>query len=167
MLFSLSKLQGLKCSSIDVLIISTYTFDMKFALILSGILSLLLLVIVFFLLYDRSYIGLLRSRAQTSSISADNSFLFTVPACGKAGIERQGVRMNIVVLTSAGLGKGGEECRVIVPLSGGVIARPIQAITDTYGKAIFDILASDQGIFSVRVECGGVVINENQSVCFE
>ncbi len=128
--------------------------------------SLLILLLISFVLFEQTTI-VLRSRANVSSVDKNNSFLFTVPACGKAGTDSQPIRLNFVVLTNSGLGKGNVECRVIAPYEYKLSIRAIQGITDTYGKAFFDIQAADPGIFEVKVVCDDIVLNDRQKLCFE
>lgn len=108
-----------------------------------------------------------KSRAQIVTLSRDNSFIFAIPACGKAGVDGQAVRLNIVALTDAGLGKGNIECKIQAPYTLGLSVRAIQAITDTYGKALFDIYSDHQGIYEIKVFCDDTLINDQQKVCFE
>ncbi|KXK09277.1 MAG: hypothetical protein UZ22_OP11002001156 [Microgenomates bacterium OLB23] len=129
----------------------------------------LLLALIFLLSFtvvERSSI-IFRSRASTAIVDRNNSFVFVVPACGRAGDNGQPLRLNVVALTSAGLGKENSTCKVLAPFEYKLAIRAVQGITDSYGKALFDIQAEIPGIFEVKVLCDDIVINERQKVCFE
>ncbi len=128
--------------------------------------SVLFLLFISFLVFEQTTV-VLRSQANVTSVDKNNSFLFTVPACGKAGSDTQPVRLNFVVLTNSGLGKGNVECKVVAPYDYKLSVRAVQGITDTYGKAFFDIQAENPGIFEVKVMCDDVVLNDRQKLCFE
>jgi hypothetical protein len=125
----------------------------------------LALMLSFTVVQQNSFV--FRSRAQVASINRSNSFVFLVPACGKAGPEGVSLRLNVVALTDAGLGKGNVECKVVAPYTYRLSIRAIQGITDSYGKAFFDIEAENPGVYAVQVVCDDIVINEEQKVCFE
>ena len=127
---------------------------------------LILLISLSFVIVDNRTI-IFRSRAQVATLSRQNSFTFVVPACGKAGINGQSTRLNIVALTDTGLGKENIVCKVVTDYTQKLTVKAIQAITDSYGKALFDIAGDSAGIYEVKVFCDDVLVNDRQKLCFE
>lgn len=144
-----------------------YTCCMKSFLTMVFVASILTLVVLLsFILVGQSSF-LIKSRAQVSIVDRNNSFIFMLPPCGRAGSGELPVRVNIVALTAAGLGKGNIACKILVPHEHKVSVRAVQGITDSYGKALFDIRAEQPGVYEAKVVCDDVVINDAQKLCFE
>lgn len=129
--------------------------------------SALTLVVLLTLVLAGQTAFLISSKAQVVTVDRTNSFVFLVPACGKAGSDELPVRVNIVALSGAGLGKGNIACKILAPFEYKLSIRAIQGITDSYGKALFDVEAENPGVYEVKVLCDDVVINDKQKLCFE
>lgn len=127
---------------------------------------LTLIVLLSFILLGQTTF-LIKSKAQVAIVDRNNSFIFMLPPCGKAGSDELPVRVNVVALTGAGLGKGNIACKIIAPFEYKLSVRAIQSITDTYGKALFDVKAQNPGVYEVKVMCDDTIINDAQKLCFE
>ncbi len=136
---------------------------MKRVVVLS-LLALLFLVIFssFFWFQEVKYF---RTRADVSkaSFSVDNSYLFVSPLKAQAnGLEK--VRLTAFVLNNQGIGVLGK--RVTVSGNKSLKIENIQAITDQYGKAVFDISATAKSECYLDVQVEGQNLKQQAHVSF-
>lgn len=101
----------------------------------------------FFWLYEVKYkVG--RASVTSYSFSIDNSYLFVTPLRARANGQEK-IRVTVFVLNNQGLGVMGR--RVTLGADENLNAEAIQALTDSYGKAFFDVAAAKQGEYYLEV----------------
>ncbi len=109
----------------------------------------------------------IRSRAYIDEVSGENSFAVSTPSCVKADGEEI-TRMYIYCLSSQGLPVSNIAVRIDPSDNYPTVEfRPIQAVTDSTGKALFDSLSREVGMKNVDIYCGDLLIRKDYSVCFE
>ena len=127
--------------------------------------SLMLILLAFSVASNRtSWFG----RAQTPSggglFSRENSYLFASPITASAdGVSL--IRVTAFILNSQGLGVAGE--KVDLRISGPVNLSQVQPLTDTFGRATFDMTAKTPGTYTIHAEVGGVAVPQAVSVSFQ
>jgi hypothetical protein len=116
----------------------------------------------FFWLYEAKYFVSKASLSQ-QSISVDNSYIFLTPLRAKAN-NGEKIRMTVFVLNSQGLGVMGK--RVLPSRSDNLILEAVQPVTDSLGKAIFDISAAKVGEYYLEVKIEDVVLPQKAHLSF-
>lgn len=120
----------------------------KNLLFLIFFLLILLVFTSFFWLYEaKFFIG--RASVSQQSFSLDNSYLFVTPLRARANGQEK-IRVTVFVLNNQGLGVMGKE--VILGMSPDLVIEAVQAVTDNYGKAVFDITAKKPGEYYLEVK---------------
>lgn len=87
-----------------------------------------------------------KSSRSDSLISSENSYLFASPLQALAGGNEK-IRLTIFILNSNGLGVSGKKVDLVADPS--INIEEAQAVTDSYGKAIFDISSSNSGNYTI------------------
>lgn len=109
----------------------------------------------------------LTSRAQvprsTSFFSIVNSYVFVSPISANAdGVSI--IRVTVFLLNDQGLGVAGQ--RVSLQVSGPVNIAQTEPITDSFGRAIFDLTSSNPGNYTVIAEVTGASLEHRASISF-
>jgi hypothetical protein len=126
------------------------------------ILLLILLSGAIFLLFQTGFFGVKASVAQTS-FSAENSYIFATPLRAQAnGVER--VRVTVFVLNSQGLGVAGRT--VDLAQNPNLLIEAVNATTDTYGKALFDVSTRRSGEYPISVKVDGTLLPQHIQISF-
>lgn len=131
------------------------------------LLLLLFLIILigfigFFGLYE---VKLFSSRASIKSItfSVDNSYIFITPLrAGANGQEK--IRVTIFVLDEQGLGVMGK--KVYIDRDEALNIEEIQALTDNFGKAYFDVTSTKIGEYYLKVLVDNVELKQKAHLSF-
>ncbi len=109
---------------------------------------------------------LLSSRASGASVkdfSTENSYLFISPVEAKADqVER--IRLTVFILNDQGRGISGK--KVSLNTAQELLVEPVQEQTDTYGRAIFDVLTNKAGIYSIEALVEEIKVGESISLSF-
>ena len=98
------------------------------------------------------------------SLSIDNSYVFASPLRAKANGEQ--VRITVFVLDDRGVGMSGKT----VFIGGGdkLQVTPIQSVTDSQGRATFDISSgSTPGVYIIQAATNGVTLTQKATVTFD
>ncbi len=116
--------------------------------LLSTLLFLLILATSFFWLYEaKSFVG--RASVFRETFSVENSYVFISPLKAKAdGSEK--IRLTVFVLNDQGLGVPGK--RTSLSQVNGLKVEVIQGLTDSLGKAVYDISSEKAGEYFVDVK---------------
>ncbi len=96
-------------------------------------------------------------------LSLENSYLFASPVQASADGESS-IRVTAFIMNSQGLGIAGQ--KVGLKYSGNLRLSEVQAVTDTFGRAIFDLSANTPGSYTITGEVGGVSLPQTVSVSF-
>lgn len=129
-------------------------------------LLLVLLVLVlfssFFWLYEaRFFVG--RAAVSSTSFSVENSYLFVTPLRAKANGQEK-IRVTVFVLNNQGLGVAGK--KVFLGRDANLTIEEIQALTDDYGKAVFDVAAAAPGEYYLEVKIEDKVLPQKAHLSF-
>jgi len=105
------------------------------------------------------------SKAATvsSSVVLENSYLFASPIQAKADGQEK-VRITVFLLDGRGLGVPNQT--VILNTPSQVTVKESQNITDTSGKAIFDLSSSIIKTFNISAQVGNKVLPQQVKVVF-
>lgn len=97
------------------------------------------------------------------NVVIENSYIFASPLTATTGnFER--IRITVFILDGTGSGISGET----VALTGvsKLAVYSVQAVTDTIGRALFDVAAGTSGIYEIGASVGGVSIPQKITVTF-
>lgn len=140
---------------------------MRRTLLFSSIFLFILLLTIFlgsYLLGERtSFFGKATSSIADGEIALENSYLFASPLLAEAG-DKEKIRVTIFILNSKGLGMTGK--KVVLASDKGISVSEVQAATDGYGKAIFDISATNPGDYVLEAAVGGAKLPQTVRVSF-
>lgn len=129
-------------------------------------LILFLLVIILFLGFFGLYeVKFFTSRAsiKNSDFSKENSYLFITPLKVRANGQEK-IRLTVFVLNNQGLGVVGK--KVYLERNEALYIDEIQALTDNYGKAYFDISSTKSGEYYLNVFVDNVNLNQKAHLSF-
>ncbi len=116
----------------------------------------------FFWLYEvRFKVG--RASVTNYAFSIDNSYLFVTPLRARANRQEK-IRVTVFVLNNQGLGVMGR--RVSLGVDQNLNTEAIQALTDSYGKAFFDIAGTKQGEYYLDVTVDDAKLKQKAHLSF-
>lgn len=130
-------------------------FLMLFLIILIGF-------AVFFGLYEVQFLTN-RASIKTVSFSVDNSYVFITPLRARANGQEK-IRLTVFVLDDQGLGVMGK--KVVLDQDEALNIENIQALTDNFGKAYFDITASKVGEYYLKVLIDDIELKQKAHLSF-
>ncbi len=129
-------------------------------------LILFLLIIILFLgffgLYEVRFFSS-RASIKNSDFSKENSYLFVTPLKVRANGQEK-IRLTVFVLNNQGLGVLGK--KVYLERNEALYIDEIQALTDNYGKAYFDISSTKPGEYYLNVFVDDVSLNQKAHLSF-
>lgn len=150
---------------------STWPKYAVYSLVVIVILLLILILILYLikspLLYRSSAYSLAPSGSQVgtvSSLSLDNSYIFSSPLRAKAGSEK--IRATVFILDDRGLGISGKKV-TISSNPDSLTITAIQASTDGQGRATFDVSAGTTGTYTVEAVADGVSLTQKAIISFD
>lgn len=126
-------------------------------------LFILLLILTLAFVYGRVRVNLPGRASTSGSLSIENSYIFASPlsACAD-GIGL--IRVTVFLLTSEGLGLSGQSVTLTVP--GGVTVSSVQGVTDSIGKAYFDLATFTPGTYTIQAEVNSQTLPQTVNVGF-
>lgn len=140
---------------------------MKKTLLFTSIFFLILLLTVFvgsYLVGQRSsFFGKATSGVIEGEVALENSYLFASPLEAQAS-DREKIRVTIFILNPKGLGVAGK--KVVLGSDKGISVSEVQSTTDGYGKAIFDITATNPGEYLLEASVAGGKLPQTVKVNF-
>lgn len=127
---------------------------------------ILLLVIVGFVgvfgLYEvKFFTG--RADVSRASFSIDNSYIFSTPSQARANGQEK-IRLTVFVLNNQGLGVLGK--KIFIGTDSALNIETIQGLTDSYGKAYFDISASKPGEYFLEIKADDTALSQKAHLVF-
>jgi hypothetical protein len=111
-----------------------------------------------------------RATTSTTSIVLENSYLFASPLQAKAGEEslpadrREKVRITIFLLDGRGLGVANQTVTLNLPKN--ITIQNQQEITDSTGKAIFDLSSSTAQTVNITATVGNSHLPQSVKIVF-
>jgi hypothetical protein len=117
---------------------------------------ILLILLIFLLVYFINQKLTITGRASApGNPSLENSYLFASPLIAEAnGMEK--IRVTVFVLDNQGLGVPGKTVALGQSLDLNVDA--IQSLTDTLGKAVFDLSSNKSLVYELEVQVDGQLL---------
>ena len=105
------------------------------------------------------------SRADVSqaSFSIDNSYVFSTPSQARANGQEK-IRLTVFILNNQGLGVLGK--KIFVGTDPSLSIETIQGLTDSYGKAYFDISASKPAEYFLEIKADNTTLNQKAHLIF-
>jgi len=130
------------------------------------IIIVILIVIILLLLYlVRKRVTITGQAYGTQSkVEMANSYLFASPLKAKAGSSER-IRITVFLLDSQGKGVFGKT--VILGENDEVRTVPVQTVTDSIGKAMFDVSSSKAGYFLLEASVDGKIIPQRVGITFQ
>lgn len=130
-------------------------------IVLPLVLILFLFLSLFWLYEAKVFIG--KANVSSSAYSINNSYVFISPlkALGN-GMEK--IRLTIYILNDQGMGVQGK--RIEFNSASKLDIEQIQATTDQYGKAFFDISSKVKGEYYLDVFVEGVLLPQKAHLFF-
>lgn len=141
---------------------------MKKTLFFTSLLFIFLLLIILLfsslLVGERtSFFGKATTGQEDSEIATENSYLFASPLLAEAG-DKERIRVTIFILNSKGLGVPNK--KVVLGSDKGISVSEVQATTDNYGKALFDVTATNPGEYLLEASVGAAKLPQTVKVSF-
>jgi len=126
---------------------------------------LLLVIIGFIGVFGFYEVNFFSSRASVSqaSFSIDNSYIFSAPSQASANGQEK-IRLTVFILNNQGLGVLGKN--IFVGSNPSLNIEAIQGLTDSYGKAYFDISASKAGEYFLEIKVDGTALKQKAHLIF-
>lgn len=117
---------------------------------------------VFFGLYEVKFFSS-RASVSSASFSIDNSYMFVTPLQARANGQEK-VRLTVFILNNQGLGVMGK--KVIVSPDPSLNIDIIQGLTDSFGKAYFDVSSTKAGEYYLNIAVDGSNLNQKAHLSF-
>ncbi len=138
----------------------------KFKLMIGVCVSIILILVAINVATVRiSYFGRASSAGGGSPIlSRENSYLFASPIAAIAD-GTSVVRITVYILNSQGLGIPGQ--KITLTTSKPLTIGQTQPVTDTFGRAIFDLTSSTRGDYTISAEVANVSLPQTVSILFQ
>jgi hypothetical protein len=134
----------------------------KLPLYIALFLIIMLGFVIFFGLYEVQFFTN-RASIKTVAFSVDNSYVFLTPLRARANGQEK-IRVTVFVLDDQGLGVLGK--KVVIDQDEALNIENIQALTDNYGKAYFDIKSSKIGEYYLRVLVDDIELKQKAHLSF-
>ena len=127
-------------------------------------LSLITVLIAFFLASRRlSFFSSARTPSSQGMVSGENSYIFVSPISAFAdGISI--IRVTVFMLNNQGLGVAKQTVKLNT--SGPLTVKSVEPITDDYGRAIFDVISSTPGNYTLSAGIAGLTLSHTVSISF-
>lgn len=130
----------------------------------------LLIIFLFFLIGFTVYLGLYqakffigRASVSQASFSVDNSYVFVTPLRAKANAQEK-IRITVFVLNNQGLGVLGR--RIVIGNDPNLIIEGIQPISDSQGKAVFDVASKKPGEYYLEIKIDNQILPQKANLSF-
>ena len=117
----------------------------------------------FFGLYEVKFFSS-RASVSSGSFSIDNSYVFVTPLTASANGQEK-VRLTVFILNNQGLGVLGK--KVFISPDSALSIESVQGLTDSYGKAYFDISSQKAGEYYLEVKADDIALNQKAHLSFD
>lgn len=116
----------------------------------------------FFWLYEAKYFKT-RASVSATSFSVENSYVFVSPLKAPAD-GKEKIRVTAFVLNNQGLGVLGK--RTTLGMDAKLNIEAVQALTDNFGKAVFDISSANAGEYYLEIRIDNTLLPQKAHVTF-
>jgi len=116
----------------------------------------------FFWLYEAQYFKT-RASISSTSFSVENSYVFVSPLKAPAD-GKEKIRVTVFVLNNQGLGVLGK--RTVLGTDTKLNIEAVQALTDNFGKAVFDISSTQPGEYYLEIRIDETLLPQKAHLTF-
>jgi len=134
------------------------------AKLIPGIVVLLILLLMLSLFANVRLIIFSRASSTGVDFSVENSYLFASPLEARANGQEK-IRITVFVLNREGRGMSNQQ--IILSKSPELVLEQINSLTDTYGRAVFDLSTSKPGEYMVGATLEGKALGESLKIIFK
>src|SRR3989344_6695703 len=129
------------------------------------IVVLLLIIISFVGAFGLYEVKFFSSRADVSqaTFSIDNSYIFSTPSQARANGQEK-IRLTVFILNNQGLGVMGK--KIFIGTDPALNIEAIQGLTDSFGKAYFDISATKPAEYFLEIKADDTVLKQKAHIIF-
>jgi len=126
---------------------------------------LLLIIIGFIGVFGLYEVKFFTGRADVSqtTFSIDNSYIFSTPSQARANGQEK-IRLTVFILNNQGLGVLGK--KIFIGTDPSLNIEAIQGLTDSYGKAYFDISAIKPAEYFLEIKADDMALNQKAHLIF-
>jgi len=145
-------------------ILTKFMKQFLYGLITVCVLSVVLVVVLYFIDQRTNIMPSASSAVSNKTVSSDNSYVFASPVRALTGGDL--IRITVFVLDENGKGLFDRE----VDIKGDetkLTINKLQEITDSSGKALFDISGKIKGTYFLQAEVDGLIIKQNAKIIFD
>ncbi len=128
------------------------------------LLVFLALIVFIYLWLSESTLFSRKASAAQQNFSPENSYVFVTPLKALANNQEQ-IRVTVFILNNQGLGVSGKAINLVN--QPGLNIQAVQAVSDSYGKAVFDVSASQKGDYYLEVDVGMIKLNQKAHLTFD
>ena len=104
-----------------------------------------------------------RASVSQASFSIDNSYIFSTPSQARANGQEK-IRLTVFILNNQGLGVMGK--KIFIGTDPALNIEAIQGLTDSYGKAYFDISATKPAEYFLEIKADDTVLKQKAHLVF-
>lgn len=106
------------------------------------------------------------SRASSTGVdfSVENSYLFASPLEARANGQEK-IRVTVFVLNREGRGMSNQQ--ILLNKSPELVLEQINSLTDTYGRAVFDLSTTKPGEYMIAATLEGKSLGESLKIIFK
>lgn len=126
--------------------------------------AVILLILLLMLSVFANVRLIISSRASSSgNFSIENSYIFASPLVARAGSSDK-IRVTVFVLNNQGMGVPNQQ--VSLNKSPELLIEQQNSLTDSYGRAIFDLSSTTVGEYVIGASIGSSKLNESIKIIF-
>lgn len=104
-----------------------------------------------------------RASGRTTTFSSENSYLAISPLEARANAKER-IRLTIFVINDLGVGVPGKE--IVLSKSPTLLSEQVQKLTDSYGRAVFDLFTGLSGEYFIEATIDNVKVGSGVKVRF-
>jgi len=129
------------------------------------LLFLIAVIFVFSIFFGFYEVRFFSSRASfsTSSFSIDNSYVFITPLRARANGQEK-IRLTVFILNNQGIGVLGK--KIFISPNTALNVEVIQGLTDSFGKAYFNITSSAPGDYYLEIKADDITLADKAHLSF-
>jgi len=132
--------------------------------LIPGVVVLLVLLLTMSIFANVRLIIFSRASSTGVDFSVENSYLFASPLEARANGQEK-IRITVFVLNREGRGMSNQQ--IILSKSPELVLEQINSLTDTYGRAVFDLSTSKPGEYMVGATLEGKALGESLKIVFK
>jgi hypothetical protein len=133
------------------------------AKLIPGVVVMLVLLLTLSLFANVRLIIFSRASSTGLDYSVENSYLFASPLEARANGQEK-IRITVFVINREGRGVANQQ--ILLTKSPELVLEQINSLTDTYGRAVFDLSTTRAGVYMIGAALGGKSLGESLKIVF-